>query len=349
MSAPARIDPAAAKAAAEKALAEAAAAEAELAAALGRLAPRFAPGAEGVQGLTRLSGGASQETWAFRAGDRDLILRRRPAAARPGGEGLPLDVEAELIARAGEQGAPVPGVVLRLAPEHRAGVGFVMDRVPGETLPARILRKPEFAGARAVFAAEAGAILAAIHRADGTGLGLETHTPETALARLAGRHKEFGQDRPVFDLAFRRLAETAPATRAPRLLHGDFRMGNILFGPDGVRAVLDWEMAHLGDPMSDFGWVCMGSWRFGGEGPVGGCGAREDMWAAYEAAGGEPVDPKSARWWETFAALHWGVIIERMGAWIRAGADFSVERHVIARRASETELLLIADLTGREI
>ena len=87
----------------------------------------------------------------------------------------------------------------------------------------------------------------------------------------------------------------------------------------------------------------------GGEGPVGGCGAREDMWAAYEAAGGETVNPKTARWWETFGALHWGVIIESMGAWIRAGADLSVERHVIARRASETELLIIADLTGREI
>lgn len=327
--------------------------EAALAAALTRLAPRLAPGATEIEDLTRLSGGASQETWAFRAtgggADRPLILRRRPPAARPGAAGVPLATEAALIERAAALGAPVPGVAHLLTPEDGAGEGFVMDRVPGETLPARILRKPDFAEARAGFAAEAGSILAAIHRIDGSGLGLDTRTPESSLAMLAERHAKYGQARPVFDLAFRHLAATAPEARAPKLVHGDFRMGNILFGPDRVRAVLDWELAHWGDPMSDFGWVCMGSWRFGGEGPVGGCGAREDMWAAYEAAGGETVNPKTARWWETFGALHWGVIIESMGAWIRAGADRSVERHVIARRASETELLIIADLTGREI
>ena len=70
--------------------------------------------------------------------------------------------------------------------------------------------------------------------------------------------------------------------------------------PDGLRAVLDWELAHVGDPMEDLGWICANPWRFGVEDkPVGGFGQREDLWAGYEAAGGVPVDPR-AHWWEVF-------------------------------------------------
>jgi hypothetical protein len=76
-------------------------------------------------------------------------------------------------------------------------------------------------------------------------------------------------------------------------------------------------------------------------------GERAALLAAYEGAGGAPVDPAAVRWWETLAALRWGVMIEEMHSWVVSGADASVERHVIARRASEIELVLMAGLTGR--
>ncbi|MGM0583487.1 MAG: phosphotransferase family protein, partial [Pseudomonadota bacterium] len=227
------------------------------------------------------------------------------------------------------------------------GEGFVMSRIEGETLPGRILRKPDYAEARAGFAEEAGRILAAIHRIDPAGLPLRELSPRAALDDLAARHRRYGQPRPVFELAIRWLADHAPAPVPARLVHGDFRMGNLMFGPEGVRAVLDWELVHLGDPASDLGWLCMESWRFGGEKPVGGLGEREALLAAYVAAGGASVDPAALRWWETLAALRWGVMIEEMHSWVVSGADASVERHVIARRASEIELVLMADLTGR--
>lgn len=323
------------------------AAETDLAPALARLAPRL--GGAGVEGLRQLSGGASHETWAFRlAGSgTPLILRRAPAADRPGKPPAGVETEARVIARARAAGVPVPHILLVLEPQDGAGRGYVMERVEGETLPARIFRDPAYAPGREGFAAQAGRILAALHRTSHEGLPLEALTPEKALRDLADRHREFGQPRPVFSLALRWLADRIPAARAPRLVHGDFRMGNLMLGPEGVRAVLDWELCHIGDPLADLGWLCMASWRFGAVPPVGGMGDRETLWAAYEAAGGEPVDPAAARWWEVHGALRWGVICEEMGEWVRSGVDRSVERHVIARRASETELVLLLDLMGR--
>ena len=326
--------------------------EAQLAEALSRLAPRLVPGSTGVAELVRLSGGASQETWSFRLtgpAARPLILRRRPPAARPGKDELPLATEAALIRLAAARGVPEPRVLHVLTPEDGAGEGFIMNRVEGETIGPKILKAPQLESARDGFARQTGGILAAIHQIDPEGMALETIPAAEQLARLRADHAEFGQDRPVYELALRWLAENLPEPAPPRLCHGDFRLGNLMLDEGGVNAVLDWELAHLGDPMSDLAWLCVGSWRFGGEQPVGGMGPREELWEAYEAAGGGWVDRQAARWWETLGALRWGTMIERMGGWIRAGADHSVERHVIARRASEIELLLLADLTGREI
>lgn len=320
--------------------------------ALARLAPRLGAGATGVADLVRLSGGASQETWAFRLTGpepRDLILRRRPDQARPGKEDLPLATEAAMIRLAAARGVPEPRVLHVLSPDEGAGEGFVMTRVEGETIGPKILKAPELESAREKFAPQCGRILAAIHAIEPGDIALETRTAESTLKKMVDDHAEFGQDRPVFELALRWLRENMPETPPLRLCHGDFRLGNLMMDETGVNAVLDWEGCHIGDPHADLAWLCVGSWRFGGEQPVGGMGPREELWEAYEAAGGGWVDRHAARWWEVAGNLRWGVIIEWMGGWIRAGADPSVERHVIARRASEIELLLLADLTGREI
>lgn len=314
---------------------------------LARLVPTLDPAAQGIKGLRRLSGGASQETWSFQMDGGHgyhLILRREPAAARSGGTGIGMAAEARVIKRVAAAGVPAPQIEHELTPDDGIGAGFVMVRIDGEALPHRILRDDSYAPARAKFARQAGEILARIHQSDPSGLPIPVLSPREVLDDLGDRHRAFGAARPVFSLALRWLVENAPEPRGPKLVHGDFRMGNLMFGPEGIRGVLDWELAHIGDPMADMGWLCMESWRFGNADPVGGLGHREDLFAGYEAAGGDPVDPATVRWWEILSALRWGVIIEEMAAWVREGTDTSVERHVIARRASETEAILLLHL-----
>ncbi|MCX7567926.1 phosphotransferase family protein [Sulfitobacter sp. F26169L] len=322
-----------------------------LAKALSRIAPRIDPAAGGIENLQRLSGGASQETWAFelKGGRRDkLILRRAPNLDRSGMSGIGMEAEARVITRAAAAGVPVPRVVHELHPDDKAGHGFIMSRIEGDALPARIFRNKNLAPARAKFAFQAGKTLAAIHQTDARDLGIPHQSPQQAVDDLQERHASFGTPRPVFSLALQWLRTNTPENVTPRLVHGDFRMGNLMLDPEGINGVLDWELAHIGDPHADLGWLCMESWRFGRPEPVGGLGSRADLFAGYAAAGGAPINPATVRWWEVLAALRWGVIIEEMAAWVRDGTDTSVERHVIARRASETEAILLLHMLEKE-
>lgn len=314
---------------------------------LSRIAGQLAPGATAVAGMTRLSGGASQETWAFHTvggGDAELILRRAPGGWRQAEGAAGLETEAAVIRAAAVQGVPVPEVVHVLGEADGVGRGFITRRVLGETIARKILRDAEFAHARSFLARQCGEILARIAKVDVKGLPpLKLAPAQRKLADLERRWRSLGQHKPVFELAFRWLHERCPADPAtPVLVHGDFRNGNLIIGPDGVRAVLDWEIAHLGDPMEDLAWVCVNSWRFGElDKPAGGFGSREDMFAGYEAAGGVRVDPEQVRFWEVMGSLNWGVSCSAMIDTFRSGLDAGVERAMIARRASETEIDLL--------
>jgi aminoglycoside phosphotransferase (APT) family kinase protein len=125
------------------------------------------------------------------------------------------------------------------------------------------------------------------------------------------------------------------------LVHGDFRLGNLIVGPDRIEAVLDWELVHLGDPLEDLGWLCARPWRFRGPGPVGGMGEYDDLLAAYERESGTAVDGEELRWWEVFATLRWGVICLLQAARHLSGSERSVELAAIGRRVAETELDLL--------
>ena len=156
----------------------------------------------------------------------------------------------------------------------------------------------------------------------------------------------FGEDLPVFDLAFRWLSDRAPTGGELRLVHGDFRNGNFIVGPEGIRAVLDWELAHLGDPMEDLGWLCVASWRFGHlDQPVGGFGQREELYAGYESAGGRKIEPDEVHFWEVLGTLKWGIMCLIQGFTHLSGAKRSVELAAIGRRPSETEIDLLNLLT----
>ncbi len=317
---------------------------------------KYIEGATGIANLKRLSGGASQEIWSYEATTAGapipLILRRAPGGFRDSGRSgaaIGLETEARLIGLAGEAGVPVPPVRFVLAEEDGIGQGFVMDCVPGETLARKILRDAEFAEARPKLARQCGEILARLHKVDKAKLPpLRVATGRTEVEQYFQTYKAYQYPHPVFELAFRWLRDNAPPdSTALTLVHGDFRNGNLMIGPDGVRAVLDWEISHVGDPMADLSWICINPWRFGNiDNPVGGFGAREDLFAGYEAAGGGKVDPARVKFWEVLGTLKWGVMCMGMAAAFLQG-DRSVERATIGRRSSETEVDLMRLLAPR--
>ncbi len=131
-------------------------------------------------------------------------------------------------------------------------------------------------------------------------------------------------------------------------MHGDFRNGNLVVGPEGLRAVLDWELAHLGDPVEDLGWCCVRSWRFGVDDlRVGGFGGVDDLLDAYAAAGGDAVDAEHLHYWEVFGTLKWGVICGVQARTHLTGAVRSVELATLGRRIAETEWDLLRLLDDR--
>jgi aminoglycoside phosphotransferase (APT) family kinase protein len=301
-----------------------------------------------VRGLRRLSGGASRETWAFDADGRPLILQR----ARPGGVGgiVDLGTEVRLLRAAWAAGVPVPAVVATGAdggggsePGQLGRAWMVVERIEGETIPRRILRDGEFAPARPRLAAQCGRALAAIHAVDPTDVpGLD---PTDQFDRFRQLLDDLGEPHPAFELGFRWLDRNRPPTRADTVVHGDFRNGNLVVGPDGLRAVLDWELAHLGDPLEDLGWLCVRAWRFGAAPRVGGFGDVDELVAAYEAASASatPVDRDALAWWEAMSTLKWGVMCMLQAATHLSGTVRSVELAAIGRRVCEVEhdLLLL--------
>jgi aminoglycoside phosphotransferase (APT) family kinase protein len=305
-----------------------------------------------VAGLRRVSGGASRETWLFEALAPDgarhgLVLRRDPGAHGGASERA---TEYALIEATAAAGVAVPRPVLLLEAADGLGNGFVMDRIEGETIPRRILRDAEFAAARPLLASQCGTIAAAIHATDTASLPeLPVLGASAQLDQYRSLLDTLGEPHPALELGLRWLAERLPPDPpAPRLVHGDFRNGNFVVGPDGVRAVLDWELAHLGDPVEDLGWLCVRSWRFGvDDHVVGGFGDLDALLDAYRAASGDAPDPEIVRFWMIFGTLKWGAMTVLQAFAHLQGAVRSVELATLGRRVVEMEWDLLDALDGR--
>ena len=147
---------------------------------------------------------------------------------------------------------------------------------------------------------------------------------------------------PVLDLAERWLRERVPPTARRTLVHGDFRVGNVLFDETGVRSVLDWELSKLGDPVEDLGWLCTKAWRFGADAkPAGGLGSREELLRAYRDAGGGDVDPEHLRFWEAVGSYKVALVFIQQ-AWVYlTGKVPSLELASLGRRTAEAEQELV--------
>jgi aminoglycoside phosphotransferase (APT) family kinase protein len=296
-----------------------------------------------ITSIQRLPGGASRESWGVQA--RMAGGARLPAEERrlillcdPGRSDRHRDVAVEAAAMVAARAAGVPVPELYDHGTEALGPGrayLLMERLDGETIPRRLLRDDAYAAVRPHLARRLGEILARIHRVDpGSVPGLR-HLD--ALGEVTGLYQHFAEPRPALEIGLRWLARHRPPPSADALVHGDFRTGNLIVGRDGLRGVLDWELAHRGDPMGDLGWLCTKAWRFGSANPVGGFGARADLMAGYAKGGGVPPDEATQRWWELYGTVRWALLCRGQAARYLSGAEPSIELAVLGRRVCEQE------------
>jgi aminoglycoside phosphotransferase (APT) family kinase protein len=290
----------------------------------------------------RLSGGASRETWAFATAGHGELIAQLDADAASYGVRPP---QAPLLAAAAAAGVPVARVIVAGGDDEVLGRSWVvLEALAGTADPGRIIAGDGVPAPAAVIDSIAAA-LAAVHRmpAD-TALAPAV---EDQLALVRQMHEAVGRAAPVFELAFAELARTRPSDRAPRhaFVHGDFRVGNLMIGPHGVTGVLDWELAHIGNPVADLGWLCVPAWRFTRpDRPAGGLGTREQLLSAYARHADVEVPAGELRWWELLGTLKWGVICGLQAQSHLSGARRSLEHAVIGRRACEVEWDLLGML-----
>lgn len=295
-------------------------------------------------GLERLSGGANMESWRFSAGDAVCVLRRAPSLEMMAGRPLDHSAEAALIRAARAAGVMAPEVLVELIPSDGIGSGYVMRAISGSPDPNLFLAEADPQTGITDIARE----LAKTHQTDCSGLTVPMMDTAQALGELRNRFLSYGGDRPILALALRWLEANIPPPVTPRLVHGDFRLGNLMFEHGRLTGVLDWELAHLGDWHEDLAFGCMTVWRFSRpDRPGYGLTSVEELTAAYQAAGGEPFDPARFRFWTIYRTFWWALGCLQMGGFWRAGHDRSMERVVVARRTAEQELdllLLLEDL-----
>jgi aminoglycoside phosphotransferase (APT) family kinase protein len=288
--------------------------------------------------LERLSGGANMESWSFDWGGAGYVLRRAPTSEMMEGRPFGHDVEAAIVRAARAVGVLAPEIVGELIETDDLGTGYVMKRVEAEVSPAKILSDPPPS-----LITDIARELARIHRIPTADFAqLPSPNTQTMVNQLKERFAGYGGDRPVFALALRWLENHVPVPAAPVFLHGDFRIGNLMADGNGLAAVLDWELCHIGDRHQDLAFGCINSWRFGHiDRPAFGVGELSTLWAAYEAESGTAAEPARFRFWLIYSTLWWGLCCLQMAEIWRSGLDKSLERAVIGRRASETEVDLL--------
>ncbi len=292
------------------------------------------------EGLQRLTGGATMESWRFACGGDDFVLRRAPSLEfmedRPYGH----DVEAAVIRAAKAAEVTAPEVMVELEPEDGISSGFVMRALPGTPSPKEIL---QFDEADALLK-DAARDLARIHSIKSGDVpdAVPVMDYRQAIADLKQQFMDAGGDRPIIALGLKWMEDNCPDPVEPVLIHGDYRMGNLLAEPGKLTGVLDWELAHFGDRHEDLAFGCMAVWRFARyDRPALGLGSLEDYFAAYEAEAGVTVDRERFRYWLIHRTVWWALGCLKMAQHWRSGQDRMLERVVISRRTSEQELDLL--------
>ena len=297
----------------------------------------------------RLSGGANQETYRLVFSDvagteKSLAMRRAVSGSADKQQTINVGIatEARLFQVAQANGVPSPEIIHVLKPEDELGEGFIMTWLDGESFGSRIVHDPVLATIRPQLADQCGRILARIHSIDLKASGLDQILATTTTAEFVedtwARYRVLETPQPMIDFTARWLLKNLPDAPRTTLVHNDFRNGNLMIDSTGIIGVLDWEIAHIGDPIRDLGWLCTNSWRFGKNRlPVGGFGDYDSLIAGYEAGSGKRIERKHLRFWEVFGSFWWAIGCLSMADQHREGPDRSVERAAIGRRSSECQ------------
>jgi aminoglycoside phosphotransferase (APT) family kinase protein len=296
-----------------------------------------------VSDLARIPGGASRETYRFRARyqgaqgevERALILRRDPPASL-------IETERTTEFRAYQAfhgiGLPVPEpIALELGTDALERPFFVMEEITGCEV-ASILNPDPYCQHRQRIGEQFWGLLGRIAAADVDAIGLGD-LEGSRDANNAWRHEvarwqkvveeDEREPQPIARAAIRWLKRNPPPP-AQRIsaVHGDYRTGNFLFNGEGdIRAILDWEMAHLGDPLEDLAWALDPLWAHGDPTHPAGLVARTDAIRLWETASGLKADPAALVWWETFASL------KGLAIWISAACEYTEGRNTDAVNA----------------
>ena len=303
-------------------------------------------GIEGkVSNLEPLTGGASKEIWKFEVSNAEqstkMILRRGSGIEGP--LAIKTADEARIQKEVIKVGAPVPIILAVSKNEEELGDSYIMHFVEGESIARKILRDKEYKKALPILAYQCGEAIAKIHNVDINNFSFLPKKPaEDQLEDLYSTYQSFEQPSPVFEYAYLWLKEQDFGNFQESLVHGDFRLGNIIVNADGLQSIIDWELAHIGNPLQDLGWVCGNSWRFGkNDKVVGGFGEIEDLLEGYNSISKLKVDKEMVKCWQVFGTFRWGVICLIQAYAHLNGTINSIEKAAIGRRVSETEIDIV--------
>ncbi len=319
------------------------------------LEPQF--GKNQISGLKMLAGGASKEAWAFdlenATAKLELILRRAGGGAMNADQ-ISLFEEFKVLEAARNAGVTVAKPVAYLA-DVSEKEAFISERLKGEAVGRRVVSRPELAEARASLPNRLAEELAKIHSINLEKLdflpGTRDFTAATYLvSRLRSELAATLEPHPVIELALLWLERNIPAQSDVLVLHGDFRIGNLMISETALVGVLDWEFAHVGDPAEDLAWLLVRAWRFGHDAlRLGGIGEVSAFLEHYNALTNRNISLEQLFYWEVMGNVKWAV-----GALTQArrhldGHERSVELAVLGRLCAEMELELLHLLKRKKI
>ena len=295
------------------------------------------PGARdvAVSALARISGGASRETYRFRLRYRDaegrdveqaLILRRDPPSSL-----IDTQRRTEFAAYGAFQGSAVPVPRMLWLEEDAAHLGhpfFVAEEIAGFEASPMLLHTPPYLASHARLAERKWSILGEIAKADPARLDLMDAFEAVAPEDCWRRELDYWEGvidadelapQPIIRAAIRWLrAHPPPPAQKISVVHGDYRTGNFLYDPAGeIHGILDWEMAHLGDPLEDLGWSLNRIWCWAKDERRGGLASRDTAIAIWERASGLTADPAALHWWELFNT------VKGQGIWVSSAKAWS--------------------------
>jgi aminoglycoside phosphotransferase (APT) family kinase protein len=298
-----------------------------------------------IASLSLLAGGASMEAWALEirapSGPLSLVLRRE-AGGRIYPDALSLEHEHDLIAEAHRSGVKVPRPYGFL-PDLAGHDAFLMDRLHGETVGRRIVRLPELAAARAALPVQMAEELARIHALEPARLPFLPGSGAASPARRAvegflAQLDSTGEPHPAIELGVAWLRENLRDTGAAVVVHGDFRIGNLMVGPDGLTGVLDWEFARSGDVLEDLAWPLVKAWRFGVDRlRLGGISDERAMIDRYAEVTGRKIESADLHAYELLGNVRWAVGSLQQAQRHLRGEEKSVELAILGRLACEVE------------